>query len=117
MDDKELKELLAGVRAVDWRDRLSAASHPLATELELIEAILWDPDRDVRLAAAENPNATETVLAIASRDEHPWVREAVAEHPNATIRLLKRLKYDPDPRESRAAKRALEKRLGPDPLA
>jgi len=110
-------ELLAGVRAVDWRDRFSAASHPNATERELIEAVLWDPDRDVRLAAAENPAATETVLAIAARDQHPWVRWGAARNPNATIRLLKKLAFDPDERVSKAAKRALAKRLGPDPLA
>jgi HEAT repeat protein len=111
------KGLLDGVRHVDWRHRLVAASHPLATEPELVEVVLWDPDRDVRLAAAENENATETVLAIAAKDEHPWVREAVANHPNATIRLLRRLQYDPDARVKRAAKGALEARLGPDPLA
>lgn len=69
---------------------------------------LKSPERNVRMDAARNPNASPEVLLIAMKDEYQYVRQVAAANSNATPQVLLIALKDNDYFVRRAAKWAIE---------
>ena len=85
---------IEGIREGDREDRVTIADQSCD------ETLMWmafrDRDATVRSHAAENPAASQAMLAEAAEDPMPSVRRAAGRNMNISERLLSQLANDPE---------------------
>jgi hypothetical protein len=107
-------EILSSLSSGDRLVRACIAAHSKAS-IPLLEQLSKDPNSDVRVNVAENPNTPIEVLAYLAQDEGDteqitnrategyWVRVAVAHNPNTPVPILSELAMDKAPSVRAAA--------------
>lgn len=72
-----------------------AAAIPAAAE-QTLYALLNNPNWQVRMALADNPEATSAILSKLAEDEDENVRQSVMENPNCPEEIYVKFAYDED---------------------
>jgi hypothetical protein len=95
MATKATNQLLEDLDSDDVKVRMAAAQNPNATPEALLKA-MEDTDWHVRWYAADNPNATSQVLLKALEDEDRNIRWLTAGNERATSQVLLKAIEDAD---------------------